>query len=111
MSSGTLGRPSANRSPCQSGVYLITSSLVKNPSCAVRQGVNASKAAAPRTPAIILCMLFPLIDDVAEQLFFRFEPRCTGNLRLFCHFLVHLHTQAGPIRRSHVTIHDDFAFL
>src|SRR5689334_9057519 len=31
MASGTLGRPSAKRSPFQSGVYLIRSSLVKMP--------------------------------------------------------------------------------
>src|SRR5215469_12209900 len=34
ISSGTLGRPSGKRSPCQSGVYLTTSSRVKNPCCA-----------------------------------------------------------------------------
>ena len=31
MASGTFGRPSAKRSPFQSGVYLIRSSLVKIP--------------------------------------------------------------------------------
>src|SRR5205085_7590446 len=47
---GTLGRPSGNRSPCQSGVYLITSSEVKKPCCGCAVATVTAIRARHRIP-------------------------------------------------------------
>src|SRR5215469_8214077 len=116
ISSGTLGRPSGNLSPCQSGVYVITSSGVKNPSCPMRGGVNASNRAPTAIPARILCILFSLSHSYElmksfTYLFLSFEPRRSRDLCLFGHFFVHLHAKARFVGWSDVPVHNDFAFL
>src|SRR4051794_11210921 len=111
MSSGTLGRPSGNLSPCQSGVYLMTSSDVKNPSWPERRGASARSAAPTRIPATNLCILDSPMDVAEEVLLFGLEPWCSGDLSFLCDFVVHLHTEAWPIGRSDITVDDDLAFF
>src|SRR5512146_297526 len=120
MESGTLGRPSGTRSPFQSGVYLMTSSRVKNPCCATAAGATEA-ATATNTTALsnvlpkpfpkrlpkqfIICFLCSLTSCV------RFKPGCTGNLRPSCDFFVHFHTDARSIGHRDVALFDDLAFL
>src|SRR4029453_11381095 len=61
MASGTLGRPSGNRSPFQSGVYSISCCFVSTPGCAWTTGVAVSrKTVASR----VLRMAFLVVTQV-----------------------------------------------
>src|ERR1041385_8329868 len=70
MSSGTLGRPSGKRSPCQSGVYLITSSAVKNPCWASNVGtiaaINSRHKMAQKNRIVPLLFIYML--DIRQAL-------------------------------------------
>src|SRR5580658_2003434 len=112
MSSGTLGRPSGNLSPCQSGVYLITSSGVKNPCCAVRRGASATMIAPAKTHETNFRIFLPLrLVQFLNTSLLGFEPRRPWNLGLLCNVFVHFHAQPRLVRWSDVTVHDDLALL
>src|SRR5215469_6609912 len=113
ISSGTLGRPSGKRSPCQSGVYLTTSSRVKNPCCAC--AFCAVAAIRPRhkiAHGIWLSFFFMVwfCSPFTSSLVW-FKP---GGSRDWCfsrHFFIHLNADARLITHSDVAPLDDFAFL
>src|SRR6185437_359637 len=113
MSSGTLGRPSAKRSPCQSGVYLMTSSRVKNPCCAL--ALCADTATRDRNKiANGIRLSFLVIVLISLQFtsgFVRFKPGCSRNLCFSGDFFIHLNADAGLITHSDITLLDDFTFL
>src|ERR1700744_5495801 len=104
MESGTLGRPSGNLSPCQSGVYLITSSRVKNACCAraLRDAPNIIDEQTTPTAARLSCRTNASICPCPFYLFIRLEPRCSWNLHGLGYLFVHLHAQTRFIQRSDV---------
>src|SRR5919197_4636519 len=106
ISSGTLGRPSGKRSPCQSGVYLITSSEVKNPCCA--RAVGTTAAISPRhkiTHGIRLSFLFIVpFAPIFLLGFVRFKPSCSRDLCLSSHLLVHLNPETWLVGHGYVTL-------
>src|SRR6266498_3454994 len=112
MSSGTFGRPSGKRSPCHSGVYLITSSGVKNPCCAAALGPIAAKKTADRAKIHASLVLFIVLDSNGVGLCsIRLKPACFRNLGLLRGFLVHFKPQARFVGRRDVTLLNDLAFL
>src|ERR1700748_1835041 len=108
IESGTLGRPSGKRSPCQSGVYLITSSGVKNPCCAEAPG-NAPHIIEAQTTAIPMRRIIVFIG--CFLLLARLKPRGSWDLHGLGDLFVHLHAEARLIRRSDIAFYDDLAFL
>src|ERR1700691_3179926 len=122
MESGTLGRPSGNLSPVQSGVYLITSSRVKNPCCA-----RAAREVNRHAPKIIDEHIVPTAARLncranasnwsfnwstgPYPLFIRLEPSCSWNLNGLGHLFVHLHAQARLIERGDVTFLNNLALF
>src|SRR5215469_15760063 len=109
--SGTLGRPSGNLSPFQSGVYLITYSLVKNPCCAHSWLLVAIRTIAP----IVINVRFSLPLLINRPILLcsgiRLKPRCSFNLHLFRSFLVHLDAKARLVCYRNVSLLNDLAFL
>src|ERR1700733_9708669 len=108
MESGTLGRPSGNRSPCQSGVYLITSSGVKNPCCARAPGI-APNIIEEQTTAIPTWRIHVFIGYIL--LFARLKPRCSWNLHCLGHLFVHLHAEPGLVRRGYIALLDNLTLF
>src|SRR6267154_2605969 len=108
IESGTLGRPSGNRSPCQSGVYLITSSGVKNPCCAPAPGI-APNIIEEQTTAIPMRRITVFIGCIL--LFARLKPGCSWNLHRLSHLFVHLHPQPRLVRRSYITLLDNLTLF
>src|SRR6185295_4232785 len=113
MSSGTLGRPSAKRSPCQSGVYLITSSEVKKPCCALAPGTTtATRTNDKIAPEIRLSFLF--ITAFAPKFssgFVGFKPGRSRDLCFSSHLFVHLDPKAWFVSYRDITLLDDLSFL
>src|SRR5580704_43714 len=113
IASGTFGRPSGNRSPCQSAVYLITSSGVKNPCCA-RAPRNAPKTIEEQTIPTAACLnnrTYVSICATVSSFITRLEPRCSWNLYCLCYLFIHLHAEPGLIRRGHITLLNNLAFF
>src|SRR5690242_15517011 len=112
MSSETLGRPSGKRSPCHSGVYLMTSSRVKNPCCANALGAVTAMRLKNRIAREKQFRLFfivsfaPIFSGLA-----RFKPGCSRDLSFSGDFFVHFKPNAWLVRHCDVALLDDFAFL
>src|ERR1700733_7590678 len=115
IASGTLGRPSGNLSPVQSGVYLITSSRVKNPCCAraLRDTPNIIDEQTTPTAARLSCRTNTCNCSTVPilSLFIRLEPGCSWNLYCLGHLFVHLHAQARLIQRSNLSLLNNLALL
>src|SRR6266496_1881471 len=98
MLSATRGRPSGNRSPFHSGVYLMSNSLVRTPGWANADAEsNVERQAASR----VVFMVFSS----------SFEPGRSGHLCFACGFLIHLDADAGALRHGDKSFLNDFAFL
>src|SRR5512140_1227198 len=110
MSSGTLGRPSGNRSPCQSGVYLITSSAVKKP-CWAPALATLTAARTMHRPATHACLVLIMLTPNYWLCCGRLKPGCPRDLGLLRGFLIHLNSQARFLAGRNVTLLDDLAFL
>src|SRR5215467_3879246 len=113
MSSGTLGRPSEKRSPCHSGVYLITSAEVKKPCCAPALGAaDAIRARHKIAKGIRLDFVFILASaPIFSSGFVGFKPGRSRDLGFSRHLFVHVDTKARLIGQGDVTLLDDFTFL
>src|SRR5437868_5628280 len=113
ISSGTLGRPSAKRSPCQSGVYLITSSEVKNPCCALALGTIAATSTRDEiTQEIRLSFRVMIaVAPIFSSRFVGFKPSRSRDLCFSSHLFIHLHPKAWLVRYADVSLLNDFTFL
>src|SRR5450759_2339753 len=101
--SGTLGRPSAKRSPCHSGVYLMSSSRVRIP------GWENAGTASSTAPMMVGRYVWFMAITLSQSRFL--EPGRAGHLRLTRGVLVHFHTEARAFRKSDVPLLDDLALF
>src|SRR2546430_17684989 len=113
ISSGTLGRPSGKRTPCHSGVYLITSSRVENPCCAGAHGAVAAMRPRHRIARGIQFRLFFIVwfASLFSSGLAWFKPGCSRNLCFSGDFFVHLNPNTWLVGHGDVALLDDFAFL
>src|ERR1700677_97570 len=115
IASGTFGRPSGNLSPVQSGVYLITSSRVKNPCCAraLRDTPRIIEVQTTPTDARLSCRTKKSNCSTAPILCLciRLEPGCSWNFYCLGHLFVHLYAQARLIQGSHISFLNNLALL
>src|SRR5262245_57614860 len=105
MSSGTFGLPSAKRSPCHSGVYLITSSAVKNPCCAFALEMITVQITRQRTPTRTT-LPFILLRSPFVLCRVWLKPACSRHLRLTRDLFLHLHSKPRLVTRCDVALLD-----
>src|ERR1035437_2013050 len=101
--SGTLGRPSAKRSPWNSGVYLMSRSRGRIPGWE-----NAGTASSTATMMVGRYVWFMAITLSRSRFL---EPGRARHLRFARGVIVHFHTQAGAFGKSDVPLLDDFALF
>src|ERR1039458_9380771 len=73
------------------------------------------RPATQRRPKLLRSFSACFLRSHRQEMVFQFlaiglKPCRSRNLGLFGHVLIHLNSNTGPVRRSDVTIYDDFAF-